>query len=176
MPLYQVDVEKQVGGEYWSNRYLFNVASLTEAAGKMTAIVDAEAPLYHPDVRITKARASDFNPLTDNYSVVQYARAGGRSAGSLAPLFNVVRIDFNTGSGRPSRKYLRGVLFTGNLAPNFQVDPNLSPALSAYGTAILGLVGFCDPQMQAFTNAQVHPYVAMRQLRRGTKRKLKPII
>lgn len=180
MPLYSLDIEKLFEGEYWTNRYVLNASDLPTANGMAPIIYDAERSVHRDFVLFTKYRVSDFNPATDAYFITQtnaMGLLGGANPSQCIPLFNVVRVDFTTfGGGRPSRKYLRLPLAQPEIQGNKLVQTTIDRVLLNYVGGVLSQAGYVDVDQQAFTQATVYPFVGMRQLRRGTKRKLAPII
>ena len=178
MPLWSLDIEKSIPGEFWTNRYIINTPDLSSAVLIGNQIVSIERAIHKPGVTFTRFRVSDMDPNTDVYSIVAVALPGTAPAnvtGGL-PLFNVVRVDFNTGQGRPSRKYLRTPI-----AEDQQADGTLAAAYATfihtnYTIPMLGIDEFVDVDGQAFTSGATHQYVAMRQLRRGSKRRAAPVL
>jgi hypothetical protein len=172
--LWVVDSEKLMQGEYWTNRYIVAAASLAEATAIGNQIVGIERTIHYTPVLFTKYRVSDGVPLTDVYQVfnVNLYGQGIGDVNSMLPLFNVVRCDFNTaGGGRPSRKYLRGCMGEGQIQFN-AIDPGtLTNINTNYAQGLVDLLGFVDVDGQEITSGSVYPFVGMRQLRRGSKRK-----
>lgn len=172
--LWTVDVEKMFLGEYWTNRYVVAAADLASASVIGNAIVGIERAILFTPVLVTKFRVSDGAPLTDIYQVFN-VNAFGVATGTpelMLPLFNVVRFDFNTaGGGRPSRKYFRGALSEGGIIFN-SIHPDALTFLNAqYAQPLVDLAGFVDVDNQQITSGSAYPFVSMRQLRRGSKRK-----
>lgn len=180
MPLYSLDIEKFLGGEYWTNRYVLTAATLAEANGAAAGIYEAERAVHLSLVLFTKYRVSDFNPSTDHYFITQVnanGQGGSANETQVAPLFNVVRVDFTTAlGGRPSRKYLRLPIVNGNLIGNRLAPALIAQVTTDYLSGILATPEYVDVDGQSFTQANVYPFVGMRQLRRGSKRKLQPIV
>lgn len=174
---FRITVEKYASnlGEYWTNVYWSAGADLAGAALDADAIVAAERPLYGSWVVITKYRVDDAVPLTDNYKTTNVNLPGtnATAAGEFLPLFCVGRVDFNTQTGRPSRKYLRGTMFEGEVQ-GMLVLPAAVARLQAYGDAVVAAAGTVDVDGQDFANASASNQVAMRQLRRGSKKKTTP--
>ncbi len=172
--LWVLDSEKMLQGEYWTNRYIVAAADLAAAVAIGVSITNIERAVHYSTVLFTKFRVSDGQPLTDVYQVVNLNSYGAAAIGTLQlmPLFNVVRVDFNTaGGGRPSRKYLRGCLSESSV--NFtQLDGGYITFMDAnYTGPMIDLAGFVDVDGQQITSGSAYPFVAMRQLRRGSKRK-----
>jgi hypothetical protein len=168
------DIEKMYQGEYWTNRYVIAAASLAAAVTAASTLVEAERLVTTNGVLFTKFRVSDTDPATDIYQVTNSNLFGLASTGGsqLLPLFNVVRVDFSTqGGGRPSRKYLRGILTEGDIDFNALVGARVTAIQNNYVNQCLAVPQFVDVDQQSFSVGSVYPFVGMRQLRRGSKRK-----
>lgn len=177
MARFRLTVEKyhNASAEYWVNRYYVNAADLADATLMSNGIVDAEKALYPNTVVITKSHVDDDVPLTLNYETTIRNLAGIRTAptGDFLPLFVVARVDFSVaGGGRPSRKYLRGVLFEADTTFN-TLGASILTALNTYASSVAAS-GACDPQGQDIIGGSPWNAPAMRQLRRGSKKKLVP--
>ncbi len=169
-----LDIEKEYQGEYWTNRYVLAAASPAAGLGAAQQIVGIERAVTNSPILFTRFRLSDDVANTDNYQIVQVNLYGLDPIGSnvLLPLFNVVRVDFTpVGGGRPSRKYLRGLLT--ELTAEFNtIQPGpVGTWQAAYADAMLTVEEYVDVDGQAFQYSSIYPKVAMRQLRRGSKRK-----
>lgn len=174
MPAYRLTIEKfhSASAEYWVNRYYVNAASLADASLASNGIVDAEKACYPAGVIITKSHVDDDVPLTENYETTVRNLAGTRTTptGDAMPLFVVARVDFTVaGGGRPSRKYLRGVLFESD-ASFSTLGSGILALLSTYASSVAAS-GACDPQGQDIVAGVPWNAPAMRQLRRGSKKK-----
>ncbi len=180
MAVYQVDIEKSFSPSagttvYWTNVYHVDAASVAAAQTQAANIQAAERPIHLTAVNFTKYRVRLATTPGAAGSVTTTALLGTRAGTGTMPLFNVFRVDFSTATGRPSRKYLRGPLLTGD---------NLSGVLGAAAQTVLGtyagtiyaIAGICDKQGQAFTGYAGSTQIGMRQLRRGSKRKIAPVI
>ena len=169
-----VDIEKLYQGEYWTNRYIVAAADLIAAQSIGSQIVGIERAIHLSPVLFTRYRVSDGVKDTDVYIVanLNLFGTGNLDNAAMLPLFNVLRVDFNTqGGGRPSRKYLRGVLQENNIAYNDINAPALTNYNTNYATPLAALAGFVDVDGQEIVQGSAYPFVAMRQLRRGSKRK-----
>lgn len=172
MPIYNIDIEKQYLGDYFSNRYQVNTADILSARALADEFVQAERSVSLVTVLFTKVRTSDTDPDTDSYftdPINQFGAIAGID--DALPSFCRVRVDFGTqNGGRPCRKYLlppvpevsqvNGTL-TGTYAGTIQ---------STYVAAILAIGEYCDPDGSPIVSGSVFPRVAMRQLRRASKR------
>lgn len=175
MPTHQVDIQKVLGSEYWTNRYLLDMDSFSAAIDLQSAIITAEVALHSTLVQFDKARVS--NLATEEFLVTPLGITGTRSPTDLLPLFNTLRYDFTAATGRPSRKYYRGVLGEGDIngsavTSTFTTFEGLIEALFKENAESQGIV---DPQDTLLTSAVRFPFVQMRQLRRGTRRRGTPI-
>lgn len=171
--LWIIDSEKLLQGEYWTNRYIVAAPSLAEASAMGNAIVGIERAITHTSVLFTKYRASDGQPDTDIYQVYNVNDFGARVvSGEMLALFNVARFDFNVaGGGRPSRKYMRGCLVESDVNFNALAVATITNFNADFATPMAALAGYVDIDGQEISDGQVYPFLAMRQLRRGSKRK-----
>lgn len=176
MPVFRVTVEKFVPSSnmFFSNVYHINAGTLAEGANQLTAFATAERPIFVPGVTVAKSRIDDRTPNTDNFITFSHNLAGTKAipAGAeQAPWWVVSRVDFMTGvPGRPSRKYLRGTLFEADFTM-IALSAGQLTLLNNYAAAILAIPGICDVDGQALTAFAVFNSPAMRQLRRGSKKK-----
>lgn len=177
MPIFNIDVEKQYLGDFFSNRYQVNTTDILSARALADDFVQAERSVSLVTVLFTKVRTSDTNPDTDAYftdPINQFGAIAGID--DCLPSFCRVRVDFGTeNGGRPCRKYLLPPV------PEVsQVNGTLTGTYSttirdSYVAAILSIGEYCDPDGSAIVSGSVFPRVAMRQLRRASKRK-NPVI
>jgi hypothetical protein len=159
-------------GEYFTNVYLAAGSSPAAAAGKAASLVDAERAIFGSYVLFTKSRIDDMIPENDNYYVESVMLPGlrpGMVETVHTALFNVGRCDFRVqGGGRPSRKYVRNVMendTSGNLW-----SAGYTTLMNTYINTVIG-VGLVDPQGNALISGFLWLEVAMRQVRRGSKKK-----
>lgn len=173
---FRITIEKYMASaaEYWTNIYHAPGNDVAAAGVIAAGLVAAELPLYNAGIIITKYRVDDMVEDTDvgHTEVVNAVGTSGQGNVNM-PLFVVVRVDFSTiGGGRPSRKYIRGTL---------QEDDVTFTSLGAspitrcgiYAAAAIG-TGFVDIDQQGINSYAVLPFPAMRQLRRGSKKKVAP--
>ncbi len=177
--LFSLDIEKELLGEYWTNRYIVSAADLGAATTYAAFYYDRERLIHSSNVLFTKYRVSDMDPMTDIYQIVQPNAYGSRAFGAqeYLPLFCVVRVDFTAvGGGRPSRKYLRTPIYEGDQLNGALAATYISFIETNYSNQLVLDTSFVDVDGQDLNSGQVFPKVGMRQLRRGSKRKLQPII
>ena len=169
MAVFQIDVEKIIGTETWTNVYHVNVADMATARARATSIKDLERPVHGTNVTFVATRTRQVG--VGNVGVIDLvAQAGTRTiAGNTMPLFNCARVDFANGTRRPARKYLRGGFGGTDLQGSFQHSSGYITALNTYADGILALAGICDPQARALTARSVIAIIAMHQLRRGNR-------
>lgn len=175
----QIDVEKMALGETFTNRYLVDVEPGDLAAALLiTAIVDAEKQMMYDNVTFIRARHSTLAEGDDEYTMTILSGSGARGLGSdhLLPLFNVVRIDFQPTAGRPSRKYLRGCIAEGDVDGHLFIAGYEAGHAAGYISSITGQAHIVDPQGDDLVTGKMWPFVAMRQLRRGSKRRATPVL
>jgi len=183
MALYQVDVEKSFGGEFWTNRYVINSSTLENADEGADIIVARERIFHRESVQFTKVRTRTFVAGDDTYSSRPLSGSGEvPPSGALLPLFNVIRVDFPAeGGGRPSRKYYRIGICAGDMADDFIVNNTiLSLTESGLAGMIAELAGnatpFVDVDGQELSDPTAFATIAMRQLRKGSRRRTEPIL
>ena len=174
MALYQIDVEKQIGTETWTNVYYADAADNAAAAAIANQIIAAERPIHFTSVNFTlfRVRLAGTNHVGARTSV---GLLGTRSsATALLPLFNCCRVDIPNGQARPVRKYLRGTLNSGDVAANYQILSTTVTLLTNYCTALAAISGLRDPQNRTLFTGVPSLFIAMHQLRRGNRKK--PVI
>lgn len=171
----RLTIEKLYQGEYWTNVYWL-AGSIGDAGSPAAAIIAAEKAVLLDSVLMTKARIDDGVQDTDLYSTIIINDFGDRelAGGSMVALFNVVRVDFQAGGGRPSRKYLRGLLTEAFVNFNTIEAAQLTFFQTNYATVVAEVTGFQDVDGDDITAGVVHPFVGMRQLRRASKKKITP--
>jgi hypothetical protein len=176
--LVSLDIQKSWGGEYWTNRYILDVVDIPSGVTVADSIVGWEKDITLNIIEFVSYRLSDMIPGTDSYLVVPLTGFGERSVASQGlPLFNVLRVDFGVGLGRPSRKYLRGVLVESDQSALGQLETaSITEFAAAYVAPLVAITQYVDVDGQPIISGAVHPKVGMRQLRRGSKRKLEPVI
>lgn len=126
MPVYLIETRKASDGiaaRKWSNRYFVNVNSVEEAYGQGLGIWDvAEKPAHDNFVfcyaiYVNLQGDTPFSPGTVGAvpAGIQRGTLSSVGRGEELPLFNVVRVDFPVINSRPSRKFYRPLLRTGDI-------------------------------------------------------------
>jgi hypothetical protein len=176
-PFWQVDVQKQLGTEYWTNVY--HVARSNQASARLFAekVIALEREFHHNLTVFTSYRVTPF-PGPAEGTVVPVGLFGIGGAGPYLPLFCCLRADFPAPTGRPSRKYWR--LPIEEVAQvNGQIEPTFVSAWQGVVDAFFASpdsAGMIDIDGQLLTSGRILPAVAMRQLRRGSRRRITPVI
>lgn len=183
MPIFQVDIEKNYISNYWTNRYLLQAATISDARAAGMQIVDAERTFHKSWITFTKYRTRTVIEGDDAFITTPLNLAGTWDvAGDAWPLFNVVRVDLPTnGLGRPSRKYYRCGLSDGNVNNAGVLAPDTVSLFTLTLSDLIEVLNsssslWVDPDNQIINSAVVFPQVGMRQLRRGSRRKTQPIL
>lgn len=178
MPLYNVDIQKLANNYYWTNRYIVDAPDLVAAQSQSDWYVSAERNIHLNHVQFVAVRVSDQDPATDNYVTKALVGTGTLNLTTeVTPLFVVIRVDFSVGSGRPSRKFLRGCLTEAHVGHwGDLTGTRITEITNNYITPLLQNRGYVDPQGTPIISGAVHPRVTNRQLRRGSKRKARTVI
>lgn len=176
MALWQVDIEKQLNAEFWTNVYHVDAADIASAETIAASIVAIERAVHGTFVAFTKMRVRNVaDPFAADTTILSLL--GQRAVATNAmPLFVVARVDFTAEIGRPSRKYLRGVLAEADVNSDNLESAAITFVNENYATPLAALVGYVDIDGQQIVNGGCHPRTGMRQLRRGSKRRTQPIL
>lgn len=176
MALYQVVIQKSLGTEFWVNDYTVDASSADGARVKGLQIADLEKVIHHNDVLFTSMRVRLNINLGEQGTVYTLSFHGTGGDYGYAPLFNVARIDMSPTLGRPGRKYLRLPCPTASIVGGRWAQSSLDSINDAYCIPLQNLGGIVKPNGQVITVIRMNSVVGMRQLRRGSKRRLEPII
>lgn len=172
---WQVVIQKQIGAEYFVNDYYVQATGLSQARTAGLAIVDVEKILHRNIVSFISMRIR-LHPTTGQGTVYALSGTGTDPVDAYMPLFNVVRVDFACDFGRPGRKYYRLPIPVPGQVNGVLTTAYRTGLQTTVNQLITGNYGLCKPNGQAFIAAAVMAPVGMHQTRRGSKRKLKPII
>lgn len=183
MPLFQIDIQKTGYGEIWTNRYILDAVSLSQAHDSaLTFMLVAEQSIHAAAITIDRIRTSTLTP-NDNLFLTAAPNAVGTftASGNALPLFNVVRADMTMSTGRPSRKYYRGGWGTGQVGSHLHWDGSdisgITALLNGLRSDLDGAgTPWVDEDGDAVMDATAFTLIGMRQLRRGSRRRTEPII
>ena len=174
MARFQLDIEKRLGSEFWTNVYQLEATDLANAQVIGGLVTSAERIFHATVVNFTRYRVSSVAMNDGIYTIVSVGLTGQRTANSVLPLFNTLRMDFTAQTGRPSRKYYRGVLDEADIAGDaVNTAPFLAGSLELFDLFHTGegAGGIVDPQGQLLTAITIWPFVQMRQLRRSRRKR-----
>lgn len=171
----ELEIEKVYNGEYWVNHYYLNSADLSAAGSPAAAILNAERAFHDSRITFTKFTVRTTADLDYVYTTVPVNLPGlsGAGASDLMPLFVVMRVDMGATAGPPSRKYYRGVLKE-DAVTGMQINSAFISGTATAVAALAAVTALCDPQGDDIITALINPNVGMRQLRRGSKKKVIP--
>lgn len=177
MPLFQIDIQKRWNEMYWTNVYHVEASDIPAARLIGYDIVSAERAIHMPFVLFVSMRTRPY-PGPSEGNIQTLDAQGSAPAGDFLPMFNVVRVDFPTAIGRPSRKFLRTQIPETGTANGVLLPAYVSLIQTEYIAPLASLpVGtLVDIDGQALTTGILYPAVGMRQLRRGSKRVVTPVI
>lgn len=181
--LFQIDIEKNLGNEYWTNVYHVWAESLAVAVTASAQITAKEQLFHYNVVSFVKARVRTKQTGDDIFSNYPIGAVGSvsLSTNQLLPLFNTVRVDWPTAQGRPSRKYYRGCLAEAYADADFTINSTLvtlvNNSLAPLCTKTVAVDGYflCDVDGQAILSAVTQKPVQMRQLRRSRRKRTQPV-
>lgn len=176
----KLDVQKSLGAGqmYWTNRYLLDYADPSAVpSGEFNAIVAGERAMHSNLVQFVSLRISDIVEGTDNYIVWPLTGTGGViPTGNPLPGWVTYRVDFGFGAGRPGRKYYRVYVGEGQQNGNVWETSYRGDVQALMNTMIAAAPSICSPDGVNVITAVAKNELQMRQLRRGTKRPLTPVI
>jgi|KBSMisStandDraft_5_1062788.scaffolds.fasta_scaffold381947_2 hypothetical protein len=183
MALFKVDVQKHGFEEFWTNSYILDAVSLSQAHDSaVNIIVPAEAFIHSPAITIDRVRTATLAPNDDLFLTAIPNEDGTLTAsGQPMPLWNVVRADMTMNTGRPSRKYYRCGLGTDDVATGFNWEASIIDAIQSSVDGMRAELDgagtpWVDRQGDSVLAASTFVKISMRQLRRGSKRRENPII
>lgn len=181
LAIYQIDIEKEFRGEFWTNVYHVQATLQGDALAALQDVVAVERELHYVNINFTKGRCSQPTSLTAVGVLIPLGGTGavGQSSG-LLPLFNTVNVVFTSENERANRKYYRGALVEDDIT-----FTDIRPVWVANVTASLQslLSGPAHPNWVWVTKkggsvnfVQASNQVGMRQLRRGSRRRRQPVL
>ena len=181
MPLYQVDIEKRLLAEYFTNVYYLQSPSLADAATDAALIVSFEKSIMLDNVNFVKQRVRTTTIGDDLYAVATLSGLGLRSSsGGTLPLFNTLNVVLSAATGRPSRKYYRGVLQESDIDYT-AVSLSLLSTVQTQANTLITAMNASASDLVDIDNTLILTVVpvsdvGMRQLRRGSKRRARPVL
>lgn len=177
LPQWRIQTVKHLGAEDWSNDYLTDLTTLSEAHDFAVSLVQLEEALHQASVRFDYYRVSSVIVGDRVFQHVPINANGAVGVSDSLPLFNTLRIDFETATSDPARKYYRTPIAEGS-----QQNGTLSSdAINAAALALFTFLG--DPELYGnivttaghkVISGTVHDQVQMRQLHRHKRKKVTP--
>jgi hypothetical protein len=174
---WMVDIEKLLVAEYWTNRYVVEAPDIQAAGVVAATILEAERKIHSTAITFTRYRVDDGVPNTDASIIVPANVQGLRvTGGGRLPLWNVAVCDFSVALGRPARKYLRVGLEENDVTGEFINDGLVVQFNADYATPLAAHQAYVNVDGQAILSGAFKPRIGMRQLRRGSKRRVTPVL
>lgn len=176
MPIFKVEAFKELGSENWANVYFVSADDLASLSGIGAAIFETEKTFHLDVVTFTFTRVSTIAPSDNIFSDQPINDIGDRSSASTPlPLFNTLRVDLTAETGRPGRKYYRGVLMeSDNLDVQGNIDSGILGTVDSELEALISGLSSTFPLQQAdgdlIVAASPFGRVQMRQLHRKRRR------
>lgn len=178
MPSHRIEIFKSYSNHTWENVYLIQAGELTNLVEMAQALADMERVFHWTGVRFDYARISTYAAGDNNYTTVPLGVFGQKALSSNPlPLFVTARVDvLVVGSGRPSRKYYRGVLQEDDINFDVVIESKRQEIDTAINLLIAGTgevpdVPLVDPQDQSWSAAVTAIKPQSRQEHRGSKRR-----
>lgn len=173
--IWQVDIEKQLGTEYWTNVY--HVLAGSQGSAKITGdeIVAAEKSFHNSLIGFTKMRVRPYPSQGAQGTIFPLTGNGAYASPQYLPLFCTANVIGAVPIGRPCRKYYRC-----GIDEALQAGGSLTTqGIDFFTTNLIQLNAIeelCDESGQLIDTWTIYPQVGMRQLRRGSKRRVQPVI
>ena len=182
MPVYQVDIEKSMAlptgvTYFWTNVWHINSASQAAADSAGAQIVVWEKAIHATNQQFIKMRVRPVSPTPGPGSITALTGTGGRAfPADMLPAYNTVRVDFSKAVGRPCRKYFRINLGETEQSNGIVAAGIVTSVTTNVITPAVATGWVCDDSGDVIISGTVLTPVQMRQLRRGSKRKIGPVI
>lgn len=174
---YVVDVEKAIGVETWTNVYYVAAASRAEALVDAAAIAQVERFIHCTDVTFTRVRVRQVSQLASAGSQQVIGQQGLFGSNANLPLFVCTRVLFTQSDSRPSVKYLRGCAgATEAVNRFFWTTGYMNQVSTEYCVRLAQLTFLRSKDGAPFQSFVPQPKIAEHQLRRGSKRRLVPVL
>jgi hypothetical protein len=176
MDVWQIVIEKNLGTEYWVNDYHVQANDFADAVAAGGDIVAIERNVHTTLVSFTKYRVRPAGSTAQGTVIAVGLNGLAGATTDYLPLYCTARIDMAPASGRVGRKYLKLPISEAAQAGG-QFNAGFIDFMGInYITPLLALGVTCKPGGEVFSSMGVVPAVQMRQLRRGSRRRLQPII
>lgn len=177
LPQWRIQITKHMGAEEWSNDYLTDLGTISDAHDFAVTLVQMEKALHQASVHFDYYRVSSVLVGDRVFQHIPINANGDVSVADSLPLFNTVRVDLQTAASDPARKYYRTPIAEGSQQNGVLV----SDALNAITLVLFTFLG--DPELYGnivttvghkVITGSVHDQVQMRQLHRHKRKKVVP--
>lgn len=179
MARYIIDIQKKLTGLYWTNTYIVEAGTIENAREQAWDIVRAEQAIHSARITFDKFRVSTLAKGDDTYVTVPLDQNGQYAADQVPmPPFCTLNVIFATGANRPARKYYRTLARTGDVVEDFKWRPNYIQLVTRVLGDLLGnqQIALYDRGGDPVQDFVVQDAIGMHQLRRGSKRRERPVI
>lgn len=177
VPLWRIEIVKQLGSEQWSNDYLTDNETIDDAQDLAAVLQTFERNIHMEIVQFPYIRVSSYVAGDRTFRHFDTNLGGLQTVAEYLPLFNTVRMNMSTSDSDPGRKYYR--------IPVPETQQSNGTLASGYVTSLNGLIGtylvtplaleqLVTPKGNRITSAAMYPNVQMRQLHRRRKKKVTP--
>lgn len=177
VPLWRIEIVKQLGSEVWSNDYLTDDATLDDAQDLSAVLQTFERNIHMELVQFPYMRVSSYVAGDRTFRHIDTNLGGLQTNADYLPLFNTIRMNMSTADSDPGRKYYRIPVpetqqTNGTLAGAYV--SSLNGLINTYMVATDALQHLVTPKGNRITSAAMFPNVQMRQLHRRRKKKVTP--
>ena len=175
MALFRGIIEKRLGAEYWTNTYTLKADTLTDANTALSTVLDFELAIHSSRVEFVKRRVSTLAALDYVYITTPIVANGDVGVtGYTLPLWNCFMLFMSDNVKRPDRKYYRPGLTNNNMDLDFSWSTDylavVSTAIENYLVDLIASDGIVSSSGASFAEVTRQRLIAMRQLKRGSKR------
>lgn len=177
LPLWRIEIVKQLQSEQWSNDYLTDDATMDDAQDLAQILLTWERNLHMSVVTFVYMRVSSYVPGDRTFRHINVNAQGLAVPGDYIPLFNTMRVDFSTSDSDPGRKYYRvpvGEATQTNGTFTTDIVTQVDIQILNFLVTTNALEHLVTPKGNRITGATVYPRVQIRQLHRRNKKKVTP--
>lgn len=173
MAIYQLDIQKHIGTEYWTNVWHWNL-SAAPTDQRILDFCNRESGFHYSNVIYDKCLFRSYPTSAGIFVEYVLNYPGARTGNADIPLFNVARSELRAANGKPGIKMFRGALSETDIE-------NLGATTAAVRTTFEGLWDdlfeefpeLCKVSGTLLLDGALSERVGMRQLK---QRRGKPVI
>jgi hypothetical protein len=175
LSIYQVDIQKNLGTEYWTNVWHIDVADAAAAMAAALLLENAELGIHYSNVNFNKMLIRPYPVVAGDFVEVPLSIFGLRAGVADLALFNVARVVYIAASGKPGIKMFRGCLNEGDQEGVGEITDATRIYYETWADLVHGDVPeMCKANGVLLGAGRINLNVGMRQLRRGSKRPILP--